>query len=53
MLQFQVKLKGLENFSSAVLEFLKSAISRSVPSVNQQLSAEEIGRFHYISSVNT
>ncbi|KAJ7377292.1 hypothetical protein OS493_030104 [Desmophyllum pertusum] len=38
----KVKLKGLEDFNQTVLEFFKSAISRSFPAVNQQLSAEEI-----------
>lgn len=38
----KVKLKELENFSDSVLEFFKSAISRSVPEVKQQLSAEEM-----------
>lgn len=44
---FQVKLKGLENFSQAVLEFFKSAITRSVPDVTQGLSTEEIGKSDY------
>jgi len=35
----------LENFSQAVLEFFKSAISRSVPEVTERLSTEEIGKF--------
>lgn len=39
-----MKLKELENFSDSVLEFFKLAISRSVPEVKQQLSAEEMGK---------
>lgn len=47
---FQVKLKGLENFSEFVVEFFKSAINRSVPEVKENFSAEEMGELSLIGA---